>query len=50
MSEACLMSRLSHRPSEPAYYIEDCWTLGNQNETELNNADADAMCYKTIFG
>ena len=22
----------------------------NQTETELNNADADAMCYKTIFG
>ena len=24
------MSRLSHRPSKPAYYIEDCRILGGQ--------------------
>ena len=23
-SDACSMSRLAHRPSDPAYYIEDC--------------------------
>ena len=26
-SDAWSMSRLSHRPSKPAYYIEDCWIL-----------------------
>ena len=24
-SDAWLTSRLSHRPSDPVYYIEDCW-------------------------
>ena len=27
-SDAWSMSRLSHRPSKPAYYIEDCRILG----------------------
>ena len=26
-SDAWSMSRLSHRPSKPVYYIEDCWIL-----------------------
>ena len=26
-SDAWLISRLSHRPSEPAYYIVDFWIL-----------------------
>ena len=26
-SDACSLSRLSHRPSKPAYCIVDCWIL-----------------------
>jgi hypothetical protein len=40
ISDAWSMSRLSHRPSDPAYYIEDCrisqfkhwWVKGNAAE------------------
>ena len=41
-------------PSEPGGAIPPTLQIltgikRNQNETELNNADADAMCYKTVF-
>ena len=31
-SEAWMTSRLSHRPSEPAYYIVDCRILGTASQ------------------
>ena len=36
-SDAWLMRRSSHRPTDPAYYIEDCRILGGTAMTDPGN-------------
>ena len=48
------MSHLSHRPSNSAYHIEDCWILGNLHSLHLGSIFQDFLghwsCHTDEYG
>ena len=43
-SDACSMRRSSHRPSNPVYYIEDCWILKRSGWIQLRSTKYYYVC------
>ena len=47
-SDNWLMSRLSHRPSDSAYYIEDCWILNTYTQFEKRYMYVENMLHCSV--